>query len=179
MAEKGKQSVLMKIYVFVIWLGLSIVAGRVQAQFISAQLDLAGLTCSLCSNSVEKSIRQLDFVENISIDLNSNLSEVVFKPGKKADISALAQKVYDAGFSVLSLTATFDFSQQAMDDTGFAFANDRYIFVHNKQTFMNGKVRLRFIGPKFLSRKEYKSWEKKLSQPADDRKFAHTYFVTL
>ncbi len=170
----------MKRCVFALWIGLTLIAGHVQAQFVSARLDLAGLTCSLCSKSVEKSIRQLDFVENISTDLNSNLSEVVFKPGKKVDISALAQKVYDAGFSVLSLTATFDFSRQAMDDAhSFAFANDRYIFVQDKQEFLNGKVAFRFVGSKFLSRKEYKDWEKKLPQPADDRKFVHTYFVTL
>lgn len=151
-----------------------------QAQFISAKLDLAGLKCSLCSNSVEKSIRQLDFVKDMKVDLNDNTSEVVFKPGKKVNINALAQKVYDAGFSVIHLSAVFDFNNQILDnETSFTFADDQYVLVKGEKKALNSKVKLTFVGENFLSRKEYKNWEELLPKQVERGKAANIYFVAL
>ncbi len=151
----------------------------VQAQFVSANVEVAGLTCSLCSNSVEKSIRQLDFVQDIEVNLNDNISEVTFKPGKKVDIGALAQKVQDAGFSVMNMSALFKADQASAKSTDrFTYANDQYVLLDSTQKELRGQVQMKFVGDKFLSRTAYKAWEKRLPEVGSGD-FAHTYFIVL
>src|SRR6478735_315736 len=87
----------------IISLGIVIVTcftSNVQAQFNKAELQASGLTCSLCSNAINKALKTLPFVESVQTDLNKNLFTITFKNGQRPDIDAISKKVEDAGFSV-------------------------------------------------------------------------------
>src|SRR5690606_2438006 len=73
----------------------------------SAQLGINGLTCSMCSYSVENSIKKLPFIRSIKMDLNSNIAILEFYEGKPVNFEAIALKVIDAGFAVRFLKAKF------------------------------------------------------------------------
>jgi len=65
-------------YIFGALLLLS--AGDLSAQQISsAELQVNGLTCSMCSQATEKSLKTLGFVEDITPDLNTNTFMIRFK----------------------------------------------------------------------------------------------------
>jgi len=54
--------------IFLIILITSITAAK--AQFTKAELQVSGLTCSMCSKATEKSLRTLGFIGDIKADLN-------------------------------------------------------------------------------------------------------------
>ena len=56
--------------IFILLLVTTISAAK--AQFTKAELQVSGLTCSMCSKATEKSLRTLDFIGDIKADLNRN-----------------------------------------------------------------------------------------------------------
>jgi copper chaperone CopZ len=76
----------------IISLGIVIVTcftSNVQAQFNKAELQASGLTCSLCSNAINKSLKTLPFVESVQTYLNKNIFNKSFKKDKKHDIDTI------------------------------------------------------------------------------------------
>jgi copper chaperone CopZ len=169
----------MKHYLFaIIWL-FSAKAGF--AQFISAEISITGLTCSMCSYSVEKQLRQLDFVQDIKMELNSNTATVTFVPGKKVIIEQLSKKVSDAGFSVGALYATFNFNGiEPKDGTWFSYEGDTYHFVGDRPYHnLSGQYKLRFVDKSFMSKKEYYQWKPKIDAAAEiENNTGHFYNIT-
>src|SRR5690606_27389858 len=94
-------------------------ANSLSAQQISkAELKVTGLTCSMCSQATEKSLKTLDFIGSVTPDLNKNIFLIDFKSDKNVNLDLLKKKVEDAGFSVGSLLATIHFSQSKVDAEG-------------------------------------------------------------
>ena len=59
---------------------LLFIGGNTFAQQISkAELQVNGLTCSMCSRATETSLKSLGFIENVSPDLNRNVFVLTFK----------------------------------------------------------------------------------------------------
>src|SRR6202008_1559227 len=87
-----------------------------KAQFVKAELQASGLTCSMCSFATQKKFKTLDFLDSIGTDLNNTTFLLYFKPGKQVDLDMIKKKVEDAGFSVASLKVTFHFENVAVDD---------------------------------------------------------------
>jgi len=138
--------------------------GIAQGQFKSVEMGIDGLTCSMCSRSVEMSLVKLDFIDRIEMDLNSNRSEIFFREGMYVSIDKVAQAVIDAGFSVAYLNALFDFKEQPIDThTCWNYAYETYHFLEVSQPQLKGETVLKFIGTNFLSRSELKKWEAQLS----------------
>ena len=138
--------------------------GIAQGQFKSVEMGIDGLTCSMCSRSVEMSLVKLDFIDRVEMDLNSNRSEVFFHEGMYVSINKVAQAVIDAGFSVAYLNALFDFKEQPIDThTCWNYAYETYHFLEVSQPQLKGETVLKFIGTNFLSRTELKKWEAQLS----------------
>jgi|ERR1043165_8814641 copper chaperone CopZ len=158
------------------------IALKADAQFSSAIVGVDGLTCSACAFSTEKSIRQLEFVDSVKMELSKNMATVYFKKGAPVSIKALAQKVVDAGFAVRSIDAIFEFKGQAVSDGHcMEYENNVYHFIglKDKRT-LDGIKPVQFVGDKFMSRKEFKNWKMLCSntcKPASP--LATEYFVTL
>ena len=135
-----------------------------QGQFKSVEMGIDGLTCSMCSRSVEMSLFKLDFIDRVEMDLNSNRSEIFFNEGMYVSIDKVAQAVIDAGFSVAYLNALFDFKEQPIDThTCWNYAYETYHFLEVSQPQLKGETVLKFIGTNFLSRNELKKWKARLS----------------
>jgi copper chaperone CopZ len=150
------------------------------AQFKSAKIGIDGLTCSMCSNSVERFLKQLDFVKEVKMDLNENVAEVNFIEGKKADMNALSKKVSDAGYSVRSLHAVFLFNNQKVKEgTTFTFENNTYLFLKAEEKILDKENTLQFIGKNFVSRKEYINWEANIRQYAPSGKPKKNFYYVI
>lgn len=152
-----------KLFLFVFAVVLQTVT---HAQINTVLLKVDGLTCSACSFATQKSILQLDFVEDIKMDLNSHIATITFKPGKKISIQQISKKVYDAGFSVGSMVAVFEFkSNEVSENICFEFEGDLYHFEQMpEKTILNGVASIKFIGEKYMSKSEFKKWKKNLKK---------------
>jgi copper chaperone CopZ len=148
------------------------------AQFVSAEIGVDGLTCSACTRSVEMSIRKLDFVADVQMNLENTLGTITFKAGSAVDIEKLAKAVVNAGFSVRYLNAVYkaDSSLQVADNYCMSYNGANYQFVKVSPTKMQN-ITMKFIGKEFLPAKEYKVWKDSLKAQCTGSK--STYFVTL
>jgi len=133
-------------------------AVNVSAQQIStADLQVTGLTCSMCSNATQKSLETLGFINSVKPDLNKNIFVLTFKKGADINIDLIRKKVQDAGFSVGGLTADFTFSQVKIDDKGQAIVDGNvYRFVNAKNKTLNGTVKASVVDKNFISGSAFK-----------------------
>jgi len=144
----------MKIRVSILFLLLSFMDIRADAQFKDVLIGISGLTCSQCSRSVEMSLRKLDFVQNVEMGLQKAEATVTFKPGRKVDVEKIAKAVKDAGFSVRLLDATFNFDNvTTTPGSCFVYKGDAYQFRSVNKEVLNGAHTIRFIGDKYLDKK--------------------------
>lgn len=131
---------------------------KVSAQEVTTvEMQVTGLTCSMCSQATEKSLRTLDYVSNVTPDLNKNVFIVTFKKDKVVSFDQLNKKVKDAGFSVGKLEATINFNQTKIDDNGQAVVGTNvYRFANAKDKVLNGPVKVNVIDKTFISNNAFK-----------------------
>lgn len=148
----------MKTIKSLIILSILLFAGKVSAQQISsAELQVTGLTCSMCSQATEKSLRTLDFIGNVEPDLNRNIFVLTFKQDKSVNIDQIKKKVQDAGFSIGNLEAVFNFNNTKVDDKGLAIAGTNvYQFLNTKDKTLNGPVKATVVDKDFMSGSAFK-----------------------
>lgn len=126
-------------------------------QITTVEMQVTGLTCSMCSQATEKSLRTLDYVSDIMPDLNKNLFVIKFKKDKDVNFDQLNKKVKDAGFSIGKLEATVNFNQTKIDDNGQAVVGTNiYRFVNAKDKVLNGPVKVNVIDKGFVSNSVFK-----------------------
>jgi copper chaperone CopZ len=131
---------------------------KASAQTVSTvEMQVTGLTCSMCSQATEKSLRTLSYVRDITPDLNKNIFVITFKNEKAVNFDQLSKKVKDAGFSVGKLEATIAFNQTQIDGEGQAVVgNTVYRFENAKNKVLNGPVKVNLIDKAFVSSSTFK-----------------------
>lgn len=139
-------------------LAIFLFAGKVSAQQISSvELQVTGLTCSMCSQATDESLKTLDFIGSIEPDLNKNIFVLTFKKDKTVDFDQIREKVEDAGFSVGNLDATFNFENTKVDEKGLAIAGTNvYQFLNAKDKTLNGPVKATLVEKDFMSGSAFK-----------------------
>jgi len=154
-------------------------SGKTFAQFKWVEIGVDGLTCSQCSRSVEMSIRKLDFVQNVEMNLEQTQGKIIFKDGAKIDVERIAQAVVNSGFSVRYLQAGFYFENIAVSNGYcFPFEGKQYQFIKTENKILKGETVIKFIGKKFQSNKEFKKWKADLV-PVCDKSKGEILYVTL
>ena len=133
---------------------------KVNAQFETAYIGVNGLTCSQCSRTVELSIRKLDFVADVQMNLAHTEGTIVLKKGKKTDMDKIAQAVINAGFSVRYLQADLNIGNSVTSSGScLTYEGDQYVLTESPKTPLKGTVKLKFIGKKYLPKNEFKKVE--------------------
>jgi copper chaperone CopZ len=145
-----------------------------QAQITKVSLQASGLTCSMCSNAINKALKTIDFVDMIEPNIKTSNFDITFKPGSKVDFDKLKNKVEDAGFFVSRFIATVHFDNVQITPGEPVTIDDKtFHFVNSKDQVLNGKKSLKVIDKGFLSMKEYK----KNAVAVSGGKGAKTYHV--
>jgi len=159
---------------FITLLALSI--GAANAQITKAELQVSGLTCSMCSKATEKSLRTLDFISDIKVDLNKNIFLLTFKKDAPVNIDMISKKVQNSGFFVNNLKLTFNLNNVKLDDNYFDFEGNTYKLMNGANQTLNGAVAVTVVDKGFAPPNIYKKY-----QPAssDSRKPGRVYHVTI
>ncbi len=144
----------------------------INAQIINANLIASGLTCSMCSNSIFKSLKNISFVESVESDVENSAFKIIFKTDENVDLDALQKAVVGAGFSVAKLTFVMNTNSLDVKDKSLVEIDGKtFYFVDMKDKTLNGKVELRLLDKEFNSPKEYKKVKKKLYSDSEKRVF--------
>src|SRR5688572_4382435 len=95
-----------------------------------ADIGVNGLTCSICSRSVEMSLMRLDFVDRIAMSLETTEGRIFFKPDGPIDLNEIAKAVVNAGFSVRFIKLQMSFDDIPLNDDGsFIFRGQAFKWI--------------------------------------------------
>ena len=120
-------------------------------------LQASGLTCSMCSNAVNKSLKSIDFVDKIEVNLKTSTFEITFKQGHNVDFDKLKKKVEDAGFSVSTFIAYIHFNNiQVKGADPVTIGTKTFRFLNVRDLIINGDKAVKIVDRGFVSSKEYK-----------------------
>ena len=129
------------------------------AQFEKAELQASGLTCSMCSNAIQKAIKTLNFVEGVQTDLNKNIFTIFFRKDVTVDFDQIKNKVEDAGFSVGNFWVTTNIRHFDVDnDAHTQLGGMNFHFMHVKPATLDGVYRLQLIDKNFVASKDFKKF---------------------
>ncbi len=153
-------------------IGFAFVSLVANAQIKNANLQASGLTCSMCSNSIFKSLKKIAFVESVESDVENSSFQITFKTNENVDLDALQKAVVDAGFSVAKLTFVLNANQVAVEDNAVVEIDGKsFYFIDSKGKILNGEVELKLLDKAFISPKEYKKVKNKLYADSGKRVF--------
>ncbi len=140
------------------------------------EVGVNGLTCSVCTQSVERSIKRLEFVESVSMSLENTEGRIYLKKGATVDLRKIAKAVMNAGFSVRFVRFAITFNDVAIEGDGsFIYQGQSYQWLQFQNNRVRGELILKLVDEGFLPKKESASWKKKMesSNSLTDQKIFH------
>lgn len=144
-----------------------------KAQVTNVSLRASGLTCSMCSNAINKALKTLDFIEDVTADIKTYTFDITFKANCTVDFDKIKMKVEEAGFSVSGFVATIHFNNvQVKGNQAITIENKTFVFVNVKDQALQGAREIKILDRGFISPKEYKSYAFSASSPG-------TYHATI
>jgi copper chaperone CopZ len=129
------------------------------SKIVSAEIGVNGLTCSMCSRSVELAIKKLDFVEGVEMDLEKAHAIIKFKPEAIIDFKKIAKAVKDAGFSVRFLKLNLDTCPKLENSTITINQNVIQIYGNGAGNMEQKAITLTLFGNDFMEKKQLKKWQ--------------------
>ena len=120
------------------------------AQISKAEIRATGLTCSMCSNAINKQLKSLPEVVNVETDLNTNTFTVTLKEGNQLSPKVFKEKVEKAGFFIGTLVIT------AKPET---ITKSTYILVDDKKSNAS-QIQFQVLDKGFVTEKEFKKLSK-------------------
>jgi len=152
---------------FIILSAILISSTSFAQQITKAEVQVNGLTCSMCSRATETSLKSLGFIDSVTPDLNRNVFVLAFKKDQPVDMDQIRDKVQDAGFSIGDLSATMNFSNTTVDAEGIAKADGNvYQFTNAKSKTLDGPVTAKVLDKDFISAAAFKKRAAELKSPA-------------
>ena len=136
------------------------------AQVSTVSLQASGLTCSMCSNAINKSLKTLDFVSKVDADFKTYTFEISFKTGSAVDFDLLRKKVESAGFTVCSFVVNMYFDNVPVSKSQpLIVQNNSLLFLNIADQVLSGYKHVKIIDQGFVSAKEYKKNTPIVSSP--------------
>jgi copper chaperone CopZ len=131
------------------------------AQFSSARLTAAGLTCAMCTRAIYNSLEKIPFISKVDTDIKNSSFVIHFKNSASVDPDVLKSAVEDAGFSISKLTLTANFHHVDLSNGGHVNIDGRifhFLQVKN-ETVLDGERTLNMVDHKFVGAREFKKFE--------------------
>lgn len=127
------------------------------AQITKVSLQASGLTCSMCSNAINKSLKSLENVEKVMSNISTSTFEISFKNSSNVNFDELKKKVEDAGFFVSKLTADISFNNvKVQKDDHLQYAGMNLHFLNSGDQVLNGARQIQILDKGYVSSKVYK-----------------------
>jgi len=127
-------------------------------------IGVNGLTCSMCTRSVEMSIRRLDFVDTVVMSLEKAEGRIYFESNLPVNFEQIAKAVVNAGFSVRFIKVQFNFNDIEIGPDGlFSYQGQLFKWIDFKIKPDETQVALKLIDEGFLPKKESTQFKKKIN----------------
>jgi copper chaperone CopZ len=128
-----------------------------RAQINKVTLQASGLTCSMCSNSINKALKSVPYVDKVMANIKTSSFDITFKPGAAVNFDQLKKKVEDAGFFVAKFTANVNFDKQRIVNDDHITFNDLTLhFLNVKDQELSGDKTIQVLDKGYVSAKDFK-----------------------
>lgn len=129
------------------------------SQIKSASLKASGLTCSMCSKAIYKSLQKISFIQAVNPDIEGSTYAISFKPGSKVVLDDVKKAVENAGFSVASLQVTANFPKtEIANDAHVSLGGTNLHFLNVKPQTIQGDKTFTVVDKSFLPAKENRKY---------------------
>jgi copper chaperone CopZ len=136
-----------------------VMISQAPAQFTGARLQAIGLTCAMCSNAINKSLKTKAFIASVNPDIKNSSFDIVFKESVEVDIDEIRKAVEDAGFSVGRLALTGKFSGVKIENDKHVQIGDRlFHFLNVSSQVLDGERTIIIVDRNFLTDKQFKKY---------------------
>ena len=144
------------IYMLVFGLFMQSVAS---SQIQSVSLQASGLTCSMCSRAIYKSLKKLPSVAKVQEDIAHSSYHIQFKDAQKVSLADLKKAVLDAGFSVAWMEVKANFNNvEVANDSALQLDDFTFFFVDIQKQKLNGERKLLILDKDYLLEKDRKKY---------------------
>ncbi len=137
------------------------------SQISKAEIIATGLTCSMCSNAINKQLKATVGVDSVSTDLNTNTFTVYFKKESKIMPRVLKEGVEKAGFFIGSLVITVPTESLKIEgDKNISLNGSTFVLLNEEIKNSNGETKLKVYDKGYVTQKEHKKLLKMFSKTA-------------
>jgi len=136
----------LKNIISVLLITLSLISFKATAQISKVEIRAMGLTCSMCSNAINKQLESIPEVISVETDLNTNTFVVTLIDSNTLSPKIFKDKVERAGFSIGSIIITA--SSKTVSD-------DQYIALDTINK-VDTTVKFQVLDKGYLTLKEFK-----------------------
>lgn len=134
-----------------------IFSAAAQAQITKVNIQASGLTCSMCSNAINKALKTLPEVKQVTANIKNSSFDIEFNDNAAVDFDKFKSKVEDAGFFVAKFLITLQADNLSVNnDTHTTLGNYTFHFVNVKTQTLNGSHTIRLLDKGFVPAKEFK-----------------------
>ena len=127
------------------------------------EVGINGLTCSLCSRSVENSLGRLAFVSKVEMKLEETEAKIFLKENEEVDLLKIEKAIASAGFSIRFLKLAINFNDVVLASDGFfSLKGNNFYWQKPATNPTNPNTILKVVDPVFLSGKEKTFWKKNI-----------------
>ncbi len=146
----------MKFFVWAIALFLSLPA---TAQIQSATLKASGLTCSMCSKAIYKSLQKVSSIQKVDVNIETSEYTIAFKPGSTIELDAVKKAVESAGFSVaeMQVRAKID-PMTAGQDAHIQLGGSTFHFLNGKGRALGNEVSFQVVDKAYVPLAVHKAY---------------------
>ena len=146
------------IHLYMLVLGLFI-QSVANSQIQSVTLQASGLTCSMCSRAIYKSLQKVPSVAKVKEDLAHSSYFVQFKDPANVSLENLKKAVIDAGFSVAWMEVKINFKDvEVANDSSYKLNDLTFFFVDTDRQNLSGDRKLLILDKDYLLEKDRKKY---------------------
>lgn len=129
------------------------------SQISKVDIIATGLTCSMCSNAINKQLKSLSQVSDITTDLNTNTFTVSFNDNQMVSPKVLKDAVEKAGFFVGSMVLTLEPENIKVNNDKAKIGDTSFVFMDVKKA-NSAQTQYKVVDKGFVTQKEYKKLSK-------------------
>jgi copper chaperone CopZ len=145
-----------KLFIFLLAVLIQSVAS---SQIQSVSLQASGLTCSVCTRAIYKSLKKLPSVAKVQEDIAHSSYHIQFKDAQKVSLADLKKAVLDAGFSVAWMEVKANFNNvEVANDSALQMDDFTFFFVDIQKQKLNGERKLLILDKDYLLEKDRKKY---------------------
>jgi len=127
------------------------------AQINKVSIQASGLTCSMCSNAINKALKSINYVDHVIANIKNSTFEIYFKSNAKVDFDQLKKKVEEAGFFVAKMDVSVMLNDvEVANDTHIEIENTMFHFMNVSNQKLTGEKTIQIIDKGYLTDKMYK-----------------------